>query len=129
MQLRIERGKALANRIAFLVKASHRQPGGESEGDETERDLPGDTRREQDINKSDYKNENALKWVATWHYDRDKISVEASGYYNYIFNYVLSSSGGAQGTEQAIVSEKGSLTFNITGTAGSPSSFTANKTS
>ncbi|SHI00304.1 iron complex outermembrane recepter protein [Chryseolinea serpens] len=41
-----------------------------------------------DINKTDYKNENALKWVATWHYDRDKISVEASGYYNYIFNYI-----------------------------------------
>jgi len=41
-----------------------------------------------DINKTDYRNENALKWVGTLHYNREKISVEASAYYNYIFNYI-----------------------------------------
>ncbi|MBL0741697.1 TonB-dependent receptor [Chryseolinea lacunae] len=41
-----------------------------------------------DINKSDYRNENALKWVGSLEYNRDKFSVEVSGYYNYIFNYI-----------------------------------------
>ena len=39
--------------------------------------------------------------------------------YNYIFNYNLTSMGNAQGSEQSVVSEKGSVTFNVTGAANS----------
>lgn len=37
--------------------------------------------------------------------------------YSYIFNYSLTSTGNAQGTEQSVVSETGSVTLNITGAA------------
>src|SRR5207253_6750649 len=39
--------------------------------------------------------------------------------YNYIYNYSLTAMGSAQGTEQAAVSESGSLIFAITGSTGS----------
>jgi Tfp pilus assembly protein PilX len=41
--------------------------------------------------------------------------------YNYIFNYTLTSQGSSQGTEQALVTDKGSVTLNITGAAASTS--------
>ena len=37
--------------------------------------------------------------------------------YSYVYNYALTSTGQSQATQQATVSEKGSMTFNITGAA------------
>jgi len=37
--------------------------------------------------------------------------------YSYVYNYTLTSTGQSQATQQATVSEKGSMTFNITGAA------------
>ncbi|MEO7992129.1 MAG: TonB-dependent receptor [Chryseolinea sp.] len=41
-----------------------------------------------DINNSNFKNEKALKWVNTYQYNTDKLLLEATVYYNYIFNYI-----------------------------------------
>lgn len=41
--------------------------------------------------------------------------------YSYIFNYAITSMGNAQGSEQSTVSEKGSITFNITGATATTS--------
>lgn len=64
-----------------------------------------------DISKSDYRNENALKWVGTWTYDRDKISVDVSGYYNYIFNYIYLK---PSGITQTFVGAKPYFTYHQT---------------
>ena len=42
-----------------------------------------------DISQSGYKNEKALKSVNTYQYNTDKIQIEATVYYNYIFNYIF----------------------------------------
>lgn len=41
-----------------------------------------------DIKKSNFKNEQALKWVSTYRVKRGKLLWEATGYVNYIFNYI-----------------------------------------
>ncbi len=41
-----------------------------------------------DFNKAEYKNEKALKWVNTYQYNTDKLQIETTAYYNFIFNYI-----------------------------------------
>jgi iron complex outermembrane recepter protein len=41
-----------------------------------------------DLNDSNFKNEKALKWVNTYQYNTDNLQIEATAYYNYIFNYI-----------------------------------------
>jgi iron complex outermembrane receptor protein len=41
-----------------------------------------------DINNSNFKNEQALKWVSTYRVKNRKLLWEATGYVNYIFNYI-----------------------------------------
>ncbi len=41
-----------------------------------------------DINQSSFKNEKALKWVNTYQYYSDKLQLDVTAFYNYIFNYI-----------------------------------------
>ncbi len=50
--------------------------------------LLGDSSEIIDFNKAEYKNEKALKWVNTYQHNADKFQMEATAYYNFIFNYI-----------------------------------------
>ncbi len=50
--------------------------------------LLDDSTKIVEINNSNFRNEKALKWVNTYQYNADKLLLEATAYYNYIFNYI-----------------------------------------
>jgi len=50
--------------------------------------LDENTTEVRNIHDVNFKNEQALKWVNTYRYQKDKIAVDVTGYYNYIFNYI-----------------------------------------
>lgn len=50
--------------------------------------LNDSTNEIMNIKDVSFKNEQALKWVMTYHYEKDRISFEASPFVNYIFNYI-----------------------------------------
>ena len=53
LQLSVERRKALPERIAFLVETRHRKRGRGGKSNQTERCLPGNKRRQRNVNESD----------------------------------------------------------------------------
>ncbi len=46
------------------------------------------TNRVKEISKANFKNEKAVKWVNTYRYAKKNTQLEATGYINYIFNYI-----------------------------------------
>jgi iron complex outermembrane recepter protein len=46
------------------------------------------TNQVREISQVDFKNEKAVKWVSTYRYAISKTQLEATGYINYIFNYI-----------------------------------------